>query len=379
MRGINVRLTAYCFVFLFFAALCPPSVAKETGTIILKDGARFADVAYRIDKYFKVVRFTVSGEGKNKAVSFGNIEAILDAAGNNRAPELLQEYYRPNGTAASAAVPIKPADTPPATSPSPVATGDSLLSAERGVPVAVSDTVSPVSSPPAAATANLQPAPKPAQPPEPWRPETDNVYREGRKRLWTGGLCLFGNFSVPVGDWYTDVNAGMGYEADLFLCVSRHIALRAHISRSGLNVDDSFYDILLPGEGWELMSEKSELTVSRYMLMAQYNDPALDKTLTEVRPYIMFGMGVVREAQSLSASARYTATGEWAYTEGDKTDNRFAMTSGVGLVWKIGRNLGFDLEGAADMIFIPTEYQYGESASATAYIIDFKAGLLYLF
>jgi hypothetical protein len=71
----------------------PAAQAKYLGTIITKSGEEYKDVSFKVNRTFKAI--TIDLDGKDKNISFDNIEVIYDPDGNNITGSVIGSYYKP--------------------------------------------------------------------------------------------------------------------------------------------------------------------------------------------------------------------------------------------------------------------------------------------
>lgn len=321
---------------------------NNADTLVLKDGSRIPVVAYKVDKFYKVLRYRSATDTKDKFTSFTDIEALIGSDGVNHAPELLEGWYRPS--------------TPPS------------------APKATPDTTAKNAGPSAQENKDTLAAPVPktqpqAPAPTTWRTSGDPLYKKARMRFWNMGLRLAGNFSLPAGDWYTDVNPGVGFEGDLFIALTHDLALRFSVSRAGLNVDDDFFAATV--EGATLFRQSAYLHATRYFISAVYYQrihPLQDKSPIW---HAWTGLGAISHHMGASITVRDNETGDFYTGVTSTSSTKFAVTGGGGVIAMLNKNYGIDFSAGLDIVFVPAPSDYYENSYG--YIFDLKIGLITLF
>jgi hypothetical protein len=214
----------------------------------------------------------------------------------------------------------------------------------------------------------------------PWRSKSDRVYREAAQKFWNVGIRAAGNFSIPTGDWYEGVRAGVGFEGDILIAITHYIALRATVSRSGLHVNDYFYFVPVP-EGFSLLSQKSELAVTRYFISAEYyyrinreqNGPWVVGAWT--------GLGAAQHSMHWEGLME-DAYGDVYQGVSDKSETKFATTMGADAFLLVSKNVALNAGAGIDIVSVgQTGRDYGWYYNNTvyAYIFDLKFGVVVLF
>lgn len=95
MNRTNPRkLSVFICSLLIVLFISSVAVAKDIGTVILKNGEKYENVVYAVDRVYKVIKFEY--EDKKKNVSFIDIEAILNPDGEDITAKILKRYYKPS-------------------------------------------------------------------------------------------------------------------------------------------------------------------------------------------------------------------------------------------------------------------------------------------
>jgi hypothetical protein len=273
--------------------------AEEIATIIDKNGERYENVNYKIDKTFKVV--TIKLEEQEKNISFTEIETIIDQEGNDITASVLGGYYRPRQ--------------------------------------------------------------------ETWHSESDEVFREARKKLWNIGTHLGANYSIPLGDYYEGIDPGFGIDGDLIIAVTYNTAARLTVSKSGMEIDESnFY--IIPQPGFEVLDWKFSLNAFRYFVSGQYYNRPDRITAGKTIFYVYTGLGAVIHRFNLKVTTREISTGNIFKLDDTDTQSKLASTLGGGIMLMLSKNLGLDFTASLDAILLKR---------TSAFIMDAKIGTIVLF
>jgi hypothetical protein len=279
---------------LFGGILAGPAAGADTAAgpyrVVLKSGEVLPEVGFTADYRFRVLR--LSGAAEGRAISFADV-ASIHAGDRDVTEEIL------TGT------------VPRAASPS-----------DSGV--------------------------APAEPGA-WRSEKSAEYKAATAPRWRGAIRGGGNYSIPIGDYYTGFEPGIGFDFDAMLVLSRGAALGARVSKSGIKLEEPFASLF-------------DATVMRYSLSGvgykHLSDAPGDRSMV----YGTGGLGLVNHKLSLS-SAGISAG-----------DSDLMLTTGIGIIKTLGSSVGVDARVTADEVF----GSIGGS-SQIAFILDFGVGLIVLF
>lgn len=349
----TVYIASIVLSAVMVSILVPAVSNAKTVTVVLKNGRRLENIYYSVDKQYQVLRYDKNNYDKKNAVSFFDIEAIIDDKGENIASELLGKYYRPSGKADELS---QPPDT-----------------GLKAVPQEAVDTTGETTPAQAPVTEAKSPPPSTG-----WRSEQDSVYLAARRKPWSVGFRFGGNFSIPSGSWFRDVNSGIGFDGDVTVFLTREIAIRFRYSRAGLNVDDNFFFEQFYQPGLTFYNEFSRLTVTRYYVYALYYRRLNSSQGPQMTFYTDVGLGAVDH--KMKASAWVTDGVQTGTLTLDDSETKFAMPFGIGLLFQLTQNISFDAGLGIDLIFIGSggggDVTYGDNQSAA--IIDFKLGIIWL-
>jgi len=174
-----------------------------------------------------------------------------------------------------------------------------------------------------------------------------------RKYPYSFAIHAQPNFSVPIGDYYEGFTSGIGYGADISIPVSREIAIRGTVSRSGMR----------PGNG---LPPGASFSAWRYVISVQYYKWPRWRTDGKTMYYVYSGIGGISHTMSV----------------GGESSNISKLTTvlGIGLMQQVSKSIGIEAGGEFDAVFIgASNYQYGYYGNVEyAWIMDFKLGLVLL-
>ncbi len=210
-----------------------------------------------------------------------------------------------------------------------------------------------------------------------WLPEKEMQRKGYRMRPFDFGIRAGANFSFPTGDYYEGTKSGVGYGFDAIIPVTRNIAIRGTISRSGMQDDlKSYlaYDV-------SVLDDNLSLNVWRYALSAQYYSWPGWRTGGSAMYYLYGGVGAISHKFSGTMTVQNRSTGEIGviYPTGD-AQTEFMFTYGGGLVAMLARQVGLEIGATVDWVFAggqDDQVYYGPGGNA--FVLDLKAGLVGLF
>jgi hypothetical protein len=205
---------------------------------------------------------------------------------------------------------------------------------------------------------------------ETWISEKNPEFKRLNRRLWIVGFRFAGNFSIPSGDYFKAITSGIGLEGDFLVAVSREIAIKGTISKSGMKASKDYRYFSLD-QNVEIPPEELHLNIMRYLLGVQYYARP---------PQLAAGKGLFYSYLSLGAISRRRAffgpDDNLYYGESSDIQTRFLTSIGFGGTVLMSKHLGLDLSGEVDIVFLdPGDY----GNVVRAYIIDFKIGLVCLY
>ena len=206
------------------------------------------------------------------------------------------------------------------------------------------------------------------------------LYGRYRRKPFDVGLSLGANYSFPIGDYYEGSKSGIGFDGDIVIPVSKEVAIRTTISKSGAKDD---LTTLFPGI--TIIQDNMDFNVWRYFVSVQFYSWPRWKTGGRILYYGYTGLGIITHSVSGSAIVREPFSGlEFVLYGTGKNDTKFATTFGGGIIPMISERVGIDIGVSADLVFVggnyyyPYGYYYGYYGKS-AFIIDVKAGLVFLF
>lgn len=304
MKAIHYSVISMLFILLFSGSI---AVAKDDGTVVLKSGTRYENITYSVDRFYKVVKFEY--EGREKNVSFIDIEAIYDLEGNDVTDEKLGTRSGPRD--------------------------------------------------------------------ETWLSEESDKVKTARAKDWNGMLRLGANYSIPSGDYYEGIKAGIGFEGSVHFAINRQVAVQALISRSGMKVDDNFRLYLIDPD-YSLIDQHYSISTIRYLLGAEYYQP-LKWNDERSFWYLFSGLGAAVHKIKSRATMRYNPTGELAYLNDTSNQSKFVISLGFGVVKAMSKKVGLSFDGSMDLVHVGSVESRNGREVVYAYIFDLKLGLIAFF
>jgi len=191
-----------------------------------------------------------------------------------------------------------------------------------------------------------------------WRsPDIARISKSDSKP-WKFAVQIAGDLGSPFKDKrYTDVIGGLGYEANILAAITNRFALRLTFGRSGLHEADLFRYQTNAGETAPLppyiyvLTDRTELSITRYFLSGQFNAPPLDLYVTDAFFYLYAGLGAVNHNTTLVVETYNDSTGA-GYTSVDQASiTRFANTFGGGMLFMLTRDIGLDFSLGCDLVY----------------------------
>ena len=289
------------------------AVDYEASRIELKNGDVYNNVTFSYDDTYKVIRIDLGNA--RRAVSFSDVSLILDKDGNDVTVDVLGKYYNSDQTAGS-------------------------------------DTQSSDS----------------------WTGQTSPHEKSSAKQAkpWVVRLALHPDFTIPAGDYYTGLSAGIGYGAEMSIRLSRELALRGMVSRATFSADD-----MAGVQMWDVVviEDNTGYHAWRYSIALEYHNWPGYRMGGKLLYYAYSGLGAISHTVSGTMLVYNTFSDEYYQLTLNDTQTKFMMNSGAGLTVALSRNIGINFGGDLYMSLIGgSGYQ-----TQTAYNIDFKAGLVILF
>jgi hypothetical protein len=319
----RIRVLGAALVVIILASSHPAWAAKAS-RVVLRDSTVYENVTFRVDNEYKVLE--LRRDDWKRTVSFTEVAAIVDESGVDVTEDYLEESFSPLSQPGADAV------------PAPSGTGEMA--------------VTPL-------TSGQSPPVK-------------------RRFPWEVGFVVRPNYSVPIGDFYDGITSGVGFDADVIIPVSKQLALRGTVSRSGIREElDKYLD-----PGYDLIADDLSMNTWRYLFSVQYYDWPRWRRGGKTMYYVYSGLGAINH-RFTGHMLVHDQAGDLDVvlypTAGSLT--RFMTTLGCGVTYKISPVLGIDLGGSLDVVYLGSDAESGSLFYSyygdvqTALIFDFKAGI----
>jgi hypothetical protein len=213
---------------------------------------------------------------------------------------------------------------------------------------------------------------------ETWLSKDSEQVRVKRAKPWNAIISAGGNYSIPSGDYYDGIDAGIGFDCDIRVAVSNRIAVQCLVSRSGAKVSDDLY-IVSHDPNISIMDQDISIDITRYEVAVNVFEP-----ISRVKEYPNYfyafsGLGLATHTMTTKATLRNISTDETLRIEDKNTKNKFAMVFGLGFLSKLSKHAGIDFSGTMDMIPVDAYTSSGEKTADYAYLFDFKLSAIYMF
>jgi len=211
-----------------------------------------------------------------------------------------------------------------------------------------------------------------------WLSKENPTYKAHQKRPFDFGIRAGGNYSFPMGDYYEDINSGIGYGFDAVVTVTKNVAIRGSVSRAGLKDD---LKAMFPG--MIILEDDISLNIWRYAVCGQYYQWPDWKTGGKMLYYGFAGLGAITHKMSGTAMLQEPPAGDmWEIRGTGDTENKFMLTYGGGLITMISDRVGVEFGITLDVVFVGRSddldvVYYGKADYAN--IFDLKVGLIGLF
>jgi hypothetical protein len=205
----------------------------------------------------------------------------------------------------------------------------------------------------------------------------EQVYRRYRKRPFSFGFSAGTNYSFPGGDYYDGITSGIGFGADVIIPVTKNVAIRGTISKSGMKDDLKAW-----APGFIILEDDLSLNAWRYLVCAEYYHWPRWKTGGKILYYFYTGLGAISHSFSGTATLEHPFSHiiEVIYST-QNTQTNFVTTYGGGVIPMISKTVGVDIGAELDLVFVgqTSNYGYYYTASQYATVFDLKIGLVVLF
>lgn len=181
--------------------------------------------------------------------------------------------------------------------------------------------------------------------------ENDEAYKQARRKLWNVGFSLGGNFSFPAGDYYEDINPGIGFDADLTVALTYSLALRFSVSYAGMDYDDDLAYVMEFEPGEAIVLENFNFSSMSYFLSFQYYYRPDRVTPGKMIYHFYTGLGAV--THNLESDEVLISGGvEVDRQTGSYSETKFAQTIGGGFTRMLGKSVGFYVAGNMDVVYL---------------------------
>jgi hypothetical protein len=204
--------------------------------------------------------------------------------------------------------------------------------------------------------------------------------RRYRKRPFNFGFSAGTNYSFPGGDYYNGITSGLGFGADIIIPVTKNVALRGTISKSGMKVDLKAW-----APGFIILEDDLKINAWRYLVCAEYYHWPRWKTGGKVLYYFYTGFGAISHSFSGTATVEAPISHDIMVIYSiPNTQTKFVTTYGGGVIPMISKTVGVDIGAELDVVFVGQtgqtySYGYYYTASQYATVFDLKIGLVALF
>lgn len=331
-RALRLVLTPVFLAHVLASLMGGIGVCAIRYQVTLTDGTVYNDAAVSLDREFMTI--TLQTDSLTRAVSLSQIASIHNAAGDDVTSDFLGDK-RPRVSA------------PPA----------------RLAPTTPTDTSRVLGGAPAIDAAS----------PPPLSTGLDSH----RRHPWDAALRWGGNFSIPLGDFYEGIAAGIGFEGDVSLRVARQLAIRAEVSKSGMR--DSFEDDF---PGYRVARDDLRLTAMRYLIGVAYFDWPHWRSGGRTMYYVYSGLGAVSHSFSGNLILEEESSGEqYVLTSEARDITRFMSVTDFGVVVMLNKSLGLDMSAEFGLVYVGEGEDSGSIYGSVqyAYILDFRLGLVTIF
>lgn len=386
MKIPRLALLLAALALLALPLLSSTAATEELVTVLLKNGEKHEHVSYRVVRAFNTVELR-SGE-RLVRVSFSDIEAVLDAQGNNIAPRLLGSRYRPTGA-------VSPGEGPVRSSGSIVLkSGERLDNVRYELNPARRELIIPGGAQPRAIpydsvgtvldTEGKDITTALSEPP-PWERGAadapglrESLPSVGPPRPWRAAFVLDGGFDAPLGQYYEGTKGGLGFGGTLHFPVTHELALRGTVSRLGVGFDSGFGLVSLD-PGFQTISQSYSIDALRIQMGLAYYQQIERRNAWSGFWSVHSSIGAIRHALKGTATIRNTGTGENRTVSASDTDTKLAMTSGAGATFMVSPRIGLNVSGDIDFVWTKVFRTDGSTGTAIkGYVLGLRGGLAFV-
>ncbi|HBZ01028.1 MAG TPA: hypothetical protein DEO84_06880 [candidate division Zixibacteria bacterium] len=213
---------------------------------------------------------------------------------------------------------------------------------------------------------------------EQWLSKESTEIQKARAKAWKAIITFGGNYSMPAGDYYDGIDAGIGFGGDLRIAINNQFAIQLIISRSGMKLGNDIHlisydpNVTILNEDLAIHTTRFEVAFNVFQPFSRINDP-------RSMFYGMVGLGAARHTTITKATAHNDVTGQTINIDDSHTNSKFAMLFGIGATKMVSKTVGFDFGASMDMIGVGTGSQeYGKNV-AYSYIFDLKTSAIVVF
>ena len=161
-----------------------------------------------------------------------------------------------------------------------------------------------------------------------------------------------GTLSVPIGEYYQRIKPGIGFGGNVRIPVSRKLAVRVGISKSGMKVDNAYYSPDVDFDAWRYYGGLEYYKWPRWQLHRR------------TMPYFFCGLGAITNSLSYDRGALI------------RSKTKFIITVGGGAVAMLEESLGLDFTAVTDLVVVGND-AYGDAQYAM--VLDLRIGLVTAF
>jgi len=307
------------------------SALGATGSVLLKSGMEYRNVAYTVDTVDYVL--VIEQGGWVQRILPERIERVVDREGRDVTAEIL--------VALKYTTSIGPSN-------------DSVPAVKPAIPATTS------------------------APPSNVRPQRNRRHRLAKPfDLAVGGRV---NFSAPFGEYYEGLTAGVGFEGDFRIPVASELSIWFLVSKSGMKVSDSYNPGFYPDYPYQLDRLALSMSAVRYYAGLLQTWPAGHRRENPDLVYMYFGIGAVAHRVNGTMYVHDVNTMQAYVIPGNpSTDTRFAQVFGGGYVIRASKSVGIDLGASLEGVWTRVyNYSGDESVAMKGFALDLKAGVIML-
>lgn len=308
--------TAVLISFLVFGGSVSSFATEEVGTIVLKSGEIFENVHYKVNKNYYVITIIV-GDSEKK-VLFSDVLSVHTEEG-----------------------------------------------------VDISENILGIKANPIRETA-IGAAPKTV---ETWQSADSEDHKKAREKKWNIALSFKASYDAPTGEFYEGISGSVGFGGDVRIAISNQLALIGTVSSAGLGLDNSqpFFSV---DPSVTILSQDLSLNATRILVGFEYYQPLNKRNDRGGMWYFHSLVGAIKHNSSSDLSVRDNISGQVINLGSSDSFTRFTQSFGGGVVPMLSPNIGLDLSGDIDLVWVSDSNGNSTSAAVKGYIFNFHAGLM---